>query len=496
MTSPSASPTGAFERALEDILARLRPPHAGGSPPAAELAASLADSSAGHAVYASTSSPAQTLKLAVAYSGGLDSSALLHLVHAHAARYGISLHAFHIHHGISPNADAWQAHCKATAERLGIIFDARQVRLRDVAKSGVEEAARLARYAALGELCRTHDVRLLLTAHHLDDQAETILLQLFRGSGVAGLTGMDRMNGAAGLLGDAGLQIARPLLDISRKALADWMQAQGLTFIEDESNADPRYTRNALRQHVMPVLDSYFPGFQDRVARTARHARSAQNLLDELAASDLALCQEGKCIALERLRHWPTDRIDNVLRHWFIRRNVRMPGTAWLQEMRNQILDAREDAQVHVTHPDCHIRRHRDRIYLIPRTDDGKEIALSLDFIWAGEARLHFPAFHGALLFEKAEEGVDADWLRGQSLHIRYRSGGERLKPAWNRPTRSLKHHYQALDIPVWDRQRLPVVLAGTELIYAAGVGMDCHAFSKTKGACIILKWQSDGDMT
>jgi tRNA(Ile)-lysidine synthase len=438
--------------------------------------------------------PGQPVKVAVAYSGGLDSTALLHLAHACADRYDMQLHAFHIHHGISPNADAWLSHCRASADDLCIRFDARQVGLQNISKSGIEEAARLARYAALGELCRAHGVTLLLTAHHLDDQAETILLQLFRGSGVAGLSGMNRLNAAPGLVGDAGLRIARPLLDVTRHELAAWIRMHGITCIDDETNTDTRYARNALRLEVMPVIERYFPGFQRRLRRTAGHARAAQKLLDDVAANDLALCQEGECILLARLRQLSTDRIDNVLRHWFIERRVRMPGTAWLHEMRKQILDARPDAQVHVTHPDCHVRRHRDRIYLIPRMDDGKEIVLSLDFTWAGESRLDFPAFQGALLFENGEEGIDAAWLRGRGLTIRYRSGGERLKPASNRATRSLKHHYQALNIPVWARQRLPVVLSGTQLLYAAGIGMDCHCFAEAEGLRIRLRWIPDGE--
>jgi tRNA(Ile)-lysidine synthase len=429
--------------------------------------------------------------VAVAYSGGLDSSVLLHIARDYAAAHGMVLFAFHVHHGISPNADDWLAHCRRECERLGVTFDARRVQLSGTADTGVEEAARLSRYSALGDLCRAHGMPLLLTAHHQDDQAETVLLQLLRGSGVAGLAGMEAANTAPGLLGDAELLMARPLLAVSRAELEEYASTKSIAYIEDESNTDTRYARNALRHRVMPSLAEYFPGYQQRIARMAQHAQSAQRLLIELAAQDLSRCLEGECIDINRLRLLSTDRIDNLLRYWFASRGVRMPATAWLSEMRVQLLDARADAQLCVTHADCHIRRHRDRVFLVPRRDDDGMSALPFAFRWNGETQMRFAAFGGTLHFEQAEQGVDADWLRGQALMIRHRSGGERLKPAPNRPTRSLKQHYQALDVPAWERERLPVVTAGGELLFAAAIGMNSHHFG-LGATCIRLRWEGD----
>lgn len=177
--------------------------------------------------------------IAIALSGGLDSSALLHLAHRYAREHDLALFALHVHHGISPNADAWLAHCKAACDGLGITFDARHVTLAK-GKSGVEAAARKLRYAALGEMCALHGVRLMLTAHHLDDQAETVLLQLLRGSGTAGLSGMDAANSAPELLGNPELVMARPLLPVSREALEAYVAEHAIAFIDDESNTDPR----------------------------------------------------------------------------------------------------------------------------------------------------------------------------------------------------------------------------------------------------------------
>lgn len=429
--------------------------------------------------------------MAVAYSGGLDSSVLLHLAHGYAQAHGIRLFAFHIHHGISPHADAWLAHCREQAAQLGNNFDSRKISLTAREKNGVEEAARIGRYAALGELCREHRIDLLLTAHHQDDQAETVLLQLLRGSGVAGLSGMERANTAPTLLGDATLTMARPLLDVSRIALEEYAMQQRIAYIHDESNADPRYARNALRHAVMPALSANFFGFQSRLVRTAGHMQAAQRLLDMLAEQDWQHCRDGDCLYVERLRLLDTDRCDNLLRYWLGLRGLRMPSSAWLSELRAQLLEAKDDAQLCVIHADGQIQRYQGRVYLTPREKVDPASLAPISFRWQGEAQLPFAEYGGVLHFDPAEEGVERAWLQRQDLQLRYRQGGERLKPAANRATRSLKHHYQALHIPAWERERLPLVFAGSALLFAAGIGMDCHHVELHGSQRIRLRWEA-----
>jgi tRNA(Ile)-lysidine synthase len=433
--------------------------------------------------------------VAVALSGGLDSMVLLRLAHAH----GLDVRALHVHHGLSPNADAWRDHCAAAAAALGIPFDWRAVVVAK-GKSGIEAAARKQRYAALGEMCRAHGAGVLLTAHHLDDQVETVLLQLLRGSGPAGLSGMDPANRAPGLLGDERLAVARPLLGVARADLEQYAREQGIAWVEDESNADPRYARNALRHQVMPALAAAFPGYQQRVARSSAHTRAAQRLLDELGEHDLQACLAGDGLDLARVRALSRDRIDNLLRHWFVVRRLAMPSTAWLAQMLAQILSARDDAQLLVEHPDVDVRRHRDHLYLVPRQPDlpgmrDPDDAGIIDkhaqaFRWDGEAAIAFPDYGGVLHFDPAERGFDAAWLRGQLLEIDFRKGGERLRLAHNRPSRPLKMHYQASGIPAWERGRLPIVNAGFDLLFAAGLGMDCRHVSDGPGR-IALRWES-----
>lgn len=434
--------------------------------------------------------------IAIAYSGGLDSSVLLHLASTTAGE--APLFAFHIHHGLSPNADAWEAHCAAECARLGIAFAARRVTL-DERKSGTEASARQARYAALGELCREHGVKLLLTAHHLDDQAETVLLQLARGAGPAGLSGMDAHNTAPGLLGSDDIVLARPLLETSRAQLEAYKDEHAIAHIDDESNADPRYARNALRHTVMPALAAAFPGYQERFARSAAHVRSAQRLLTELAEQDLLAGLADDSIAVDHLRALGEDRRNNLLRHWFGVRGIRIPSAAWLAEMIAQLLEARDGAELLVTHPDCEVRRHRGRVYLVPKP---KELAGAEEdeyderpvqhFRWNGEASIAFPDYGGTLHFEPAEEGIAADWLRQQQLTISFRRGGERVKLAPNRPTRGLKQHHQSIGTPAWERSRLPVVGIPGRLLFAAGIGMDCHYVATDANFRIVLRWLAE----
>ena len=428
-------------------------------------------------------------RVALAFSGGLDSSVLLHLLHAYVAGRGIALHVFHVHHGLSANADHWVLHCRQVCDRLNVPFAVSHVDVVRDGGTGIEEAAREARYAALGALCAEYEVELLLTAHHIDDQAETVLLQLLRGSGIAGIAGMEAFNRAPTLLVNAELTIVRPLLDTTRADLERYAHEHGIDHIEDESNRDLRYARNALRQAVMPVLEQHFPGFAARFARTARHAHAAQNLLEQIAQQDLEQCLVGDALDLELVETLSDERAENLFRHWLAVRGLRMPSTSWLREVRNQLAIAKPEAQLCVTHPDCHVRRHRNRAYIV-RREDGRELPGPQDFVWNGEPNLHFPAFRGSLRIELAGHGIAADWLRGRSCVIHYRQGGERLKLANDRPTRSLKQHYQAQDVPAWERETLPLVSSAGELLYAAGLGMDCAHFGKPGEACIALRWK------
>ncbi|MFZ6871092.1 tRNA lysidine(34) synthetase TilS [Undibacterium sp. Di27W] len=430
--------------------------------------------------------------LAVGFSGGLDSTVLLDLAVKYCRRAQISLHAFHIHHGLSPHADDWLVHCQAICVASGIHFHAERIHVARDSGDGVEASARKGRYQALGRMSEDAGTPLILTAHHQDDQAETLLLQLLRGSGVAGMSGMDVCHRAPNLFGHDKVMLGRPLLSEKRTTLEAYARQQGLRYIEDESNTDQRYLRNALRHSVMPILEGLSPGYSERIARSATHFQAAQDLLLEVAEQDFNSCSHETGLAIAAMRTLSPARRDNLFRYWFARAGVRMPTTSRLKEMQSQLFDGREDARITVQHDTIAIHRYQNVVYLSAQKAEIAEENCLQEFAWQGQDSIHFPEFAGSLYFDQSEHGLDASWLQSQTLVLHLRRGGERLKLAENRSTRDMKGHYQSLKIPFWQRERLPYVSIGKDLLFAAGVGMQSRFCQDKPGSCISLRWVFD----
>lgn len=463
-----------FERALEAILARV-----------------FCKKDACDTAPFSSDKATKKAPIAIAYSGGLDSSVLLHLAHRFAVEKGFSLFAFHVHHGLNPHADEWLVHCENECRRLGISFNSRRVKIDRENGEGIEAEARAKRYRALGEMCREHDIPLLLTAHHEDDQVETVLLQLMRGAGVAGLSGMEASGHSPELLGDEKLILGRPLLSVSRKELAAWLSEKGVSHIDDDSNEDVTYTRNAIRHRLVPVLDVLFPGFQKRLFRTAQHAGSAQRLLEELAKKDFESCASKKnSLNLECMRSLDQDRIDNLLRYWLAINGVRMPSTAWLLQAKQQLMDAREDAQIDLILDGYTIRRYRQDISLGKTVESTCNQPHPLEIQWHGENTFRLHQWHGTFHFEESETGFDIDWLQRRKLRIEPYCGSARLKLT-DRPTKTLKALCQERGIPSWERQFLPLVFFEDDLVYVAGIGISASCLKKN-GKCVQIRWERD----
>lgn len=451
----------AFKRALEDILARVFVSGHGGA-----------------------------CGIAVAYSGGLDSSMLLKLCGEYAKTNALSLYAFHVHHGLSPHADEWAEHCRRTAELQGAAYHMATVSVDGDDPRGVEEAARIARYRALKQLCRQNQVRLLLTGHHRDDQAETVLLQLARGAGLAGLAGMAPLQQDHLLLGDD-LFLGRPLLHISRQQLADAAVAMELPHVEDESNSDRRYRRNAVRLHLLPTMEEVFPNCGLAIARSAGHVQSAAALLDDLAAVDLASCQAAdvRQLQLSEMRKLSERRMINLLRYW-IRQQYALPlSAAQLAELCEQMFTAAEDARPVLDAGALRLWRFRGQLFA--RRKPGLLETAPMTLRWNGEATIDIPSWHGRLHFRRnGTPGLSEDAMGHSSVQLAPRSGGERMKIAPNRPSKALKALYQEKGIPPWQRERLPLVYADGSLVFAAGIGMDVRHATAENG--IVLHWDDN----
>jgi tRNA(Ile)-lysidine synthase len=269
---------------------------------------------------------AAPLPLAIAYSGGADSTALLH---AAAACWPGRVQALHVHHGLQDAADAFEQHCISTCAALGVPLQVGRVDARHAAGDSPEDAARRARYATLARLATEHGLRHVALAQHADDQVETMLIALGRGAGLDGLAAMPRQVERHGVV------FHRPLLEVHAQALRDWLVDTGIAHVDDPTNADPRYTRNRIRAQLLPALAQALPQFRETFARSARNAARASALLAEMGAADLAAAGTPPRLAV--LRALPRERLANLLRHWLRREHAAVPSEAQLEQLIGQI---------------------------------------------------------------------------------------------------------------------------------------------------------------
>ena len=427
--------------------------------------------------------------IGVAFSGGLDSSVLLDAaVRVAGAERCIALH---IHHGLSPNAGRWLAHCESTAHALGAGFDAAYVEVRRRPGESIEAAARDARYRALDALCAQHGVSTLWLAHHADDQAETVLLQLLRGAGVAGLAAMAPHR----VEGTATIGRARPFLALLRAQLERYARSRELRWVEDESNADTRYARNALRHDVIPALIVHFPGFRDALARTASHAASAQRLLDDLAQIDLKSIEKDGGHSLSRRALLALDgaRAANAMRWWMRASGLPVPSAARLTEMLRQLREARAEHTLRIDHAGARLRLYRDAIYWEssePAANlEGQasaSIKAACELVWRNDEVWRLPQWRGSLVFapvspqERGMDTVPEALLASATLTARPRTGGERMRRAPGAPARTLKNLFQEAGVPAWQRD-VPLIYLGERLLFVPNLGVN-GAFSTVPG--------------
>jgi tRNA(Ile)-lysidine synthase len=420
----------------------------------------------------------QRTGIAVAYSGGLDSTVLLALTSRYAKQNQTPVFAYHINHGLSPNALHWQQHCAQVCEQLDVRYRCELISVQNEGQ-GIEAIARQKRYQALGRMCELDQVALLLVAHHMDDQAETMLMQLFRGTGLRGLSGMDEYNFAPTLLGTKRTLLGRPLLCHSKSEMQNYAKVHQLLNVEDESNLATYYTRNALRHRLMPLIEELFPGFPTRLMRTSGHVRAAQNTLDELAANDLMNCGKDNVLSLTQLNQLSADRVTHLFRYWLTLNLVQLPSTSKIAEIQTQLWNARDDARVQIRHGNFSICRYQNKIYLIDHRDVCEHFC-ELSFSWNGEASRYFPELKGTLKFLPSAVGIAATRLSKIEMTIRQRQGGERLRLGHNRPSRDLKSHFQTAKIPFWQREKLPCIYVLDRLFFVGLLGMDA-AFIEPK---------------
>jgi len=383
-------------------------------------------------------------RLAIGLSGGVDSVALLHVLKNGAAESGFFLNAIHVHHGLSPNAGAWAQFCRALCTRWGVPLAVRRVKVAKKGK-GPEAAAREARYRAFKNIpCDA-----VALAHNRDDQAETVLMNLLRGAGVRGARGMPPRSRFDGKM------LLRPLLEVPRAAILAYAREQGLEWVEDESNADEALTRNFVRRRLGPLIESRFPRWRESLARAARHFAGME--LDAQA----------------------------LLREFLAAQGLRAPSEAKLVEMLKQLTSG--GARILVEHDGMRLRVYRGKLAVAPATPAAPFAPVE----WKGERRIPIAALGGKLLFRRARgEGIDLHKLEQRRVAVRLRAGGERLQPDPRRPRRTLKNLFQEAGVPPWQRDRLPLLFCGDDLVWAPGLGIDAHYQVTADAIGVVPEWR------
>lgn len=415
----------------------------------------------------------------VAYSGGVDSHVLLHLASRSLPVSRIT--ALHINHQLSPNADQWAAHCQSVCQQLGVGCEVVKV---TVEKSGlgVEGAARKARYLIFEQQLRRGSV--LLMAHHGDDQVETMLYRLIRGSGAGGVAGMP----VTRPLGEG--RLIRPLLGFSRQAIHRYAQANNLVWVDDESNDSPRFDRNYLRSCVIPQLAARWPDYLQRLSHTARLLDESQQLNDSLAAMDLAKADEtgerlGVSIDSGVLSGLPANRQRNLLRFWVRTHGLPVPGDKLLAEIRGQVLTAAADAQPRVDHGSAAFCRYRRRLYLIPALPELTKPAEAL--VLSPDHTLTLP--DGSRLSASLSRAGGLLYSGADTLAIRFRQGGERCQPAGRHGSNTLKKLLQEYRLEPWLRDRVPLIYLNDSLA-AVGDLWVCESFRAKPGeSALAFHW-------
>lgn len=396
------------------------------------------------------------------FSGGLDSSVLLHALWQ--LQLPVRLRAVHVNHQISPYADTWQTQCAAICNTYGVPFEAHRVQIENQGK-GIEDAARQARYDVFTHLLRDGDY--LFTAHHADDQAETLLLRLMRGAGPRGLAAMAKSRS----LGNGYLY--RPLLSFPRADLESYAQEHRLRWVSDESNEDDHYDRNFLRNQVMPLLQGRWPGFTRKWQQTAELCAANEHLLEEVAFTDIKQSDEraerlGRSISLVQFNLLSTARQQNLLRYWLKQQGYSIPEQQHWQQIYQQLASARTDAQIDIRWAQVSLRVYRNRLYSLSQQSFDSHLSIEPAVSSPGVVRIR------AILSE---------------LQIRYRQGGERCKPAGRQHSQTLKKLLQDIGLEPWLRDQVPLVYSGDQLV-AVGDLWVCEGYIAEQGEeGFVLHW-------
>lgn len=400
----------------------------------------------------------------VAYSGGIDSHVLLHLLAKTGQARLSSIHAIHIDHGLHSESAQWTQHCALVAADLDVEFISVQVDVANIDKLGLEAAARAARYNAFEQNLTENDV--LLTAQHQQDQAETLLLQLFRGAGPKGLASM------AGQFQSGKTTILRPLLSVKQSDIMVYAEQHKLEWIEDPSNIETRWNRNYIRHNVLPEIEKRWPSAAKTISRSAENCAEASELLNDLAQQDLILIganQLSEYLSIPKLLALSPARCRNLLRHFIEWKQLALPSSVILQGIIDEVCLAKQGSVPMVAYANVEVRRFQDKLYFMPPLSEHDasqtiECNSTADLKVNEYIKLGWQQTNGQGLKEE---------LITAGLSVRFRQGGEKIQLPNQLHHKSLKHLFQEWGVPPWQRDRIPLFFQGDRLVAVMGYAID-----------------------
>lgn len=415
--------------------------------------------------------------LCLGLSGGVDSVVLLHILALCQKILPFQLSAVHVNHGIHVNAQQWAGFAQAYAASMGVECAVHEVQLAKKGGDSLEAVARRARYAIYQRM----DCDAIILAHHQDDQAETVLLQLLRGSGVVGLAAMPKKRRLQN-----NQYLLRPLLDVSRERLLAYASAHQLKWVEDDSNIDTRFRRNFLRHDIVPMLQQHYPKVTHTLSRSAHYFSETGELLAELAEQDCPQIKNLTPLPQTALLPLSDVRQRNVL-YWYLRAHGLFPDEKWVIEIQKTMHIASKASRPSFVLQGKELYFAYDRLFVVPAFNPPGEV-MSLQ--WRGETKIAVHEWRGTLHFiEKKGRGLSTRILRESPLMLKSRQGGERLKQAVNRPSHAIKHLWQEAKVSFWQRQRVPLIWLDGKLLMVPGVGMACELNVDQEEVGISVHW-------
>ena len=422
----------------------------------------------------------QANRIIIGYSGGVDSHVLLHVC-AGIPLLKEKITAVYVHHGLQVEADAWAVHCATVASELAVDFKMLRVNALPDRGESPEEAARNARYSALKSLVNEADV--LLVAQHREDQLETVLLQLFRGSGLKGLSGMPESM----VFGKG--QLLRPFLNVSKQVIDEYAVANGLKWITDPSNFSNDYDRNYLRNDILPLLKQRWSAIDKTVSRSSKHCASAQVLLSELA-NDLfnaVFNTADKTLSINQLQTLDISKQVLVIREWFQFLGLKMPSEAFVERLRTEVMLARQGGDPILAGRGYSIRRYRDNLFCLKN----KEVDHIAETIWGAGLLSVKISKQQTLQISPAGQGISLEKWQQSIVTVRVRKGGEKLRLPNREGRHDLKDLFQEAGIPPWERDAIPLIYFDDELVAVGDLWVSADYYqdnSNSPCACLQLR--------